>query len=245
MRRVLAMSMSVVVLSGCVVWPGGTVLLGNGELTTERRAAGGFTSVRNETSLPVRIVQAAEALVEVRTDSNLQPMVRAEVVGETLVVDVATGDGLPRGIHTSAGSMVYVAMPHLVRAETASSGELLIPDWSSDGELALATSSSGGVTFSGTVDALRARLDSSGGMTLEGRARFLRADVRSSGGCDARAFPAADAELSTSSSGSIRATLDGGTVRLSVTSSGSIDWWGEATVLELIDTSSGHITHHP
>lgn len=211
---------------------------GNGERVTEVRSLEGFSSVDSEGSLDVEITRGDAFHVEVSIDSNLLPLVRTRVSGDTLAIDTDQPIG-----DVVAGPHVIVTMPLLRRAAVNGSGGLTAASFEQSEPVSLDIDGSGELSFVGNVPRADVRISGSGDARLHGAAAVLGAAVEGSGAVDARDLDATTADLSVSGSGDLAANVSG-SVSVAISGSGSVDLYG-AAVIERVDISgSGSITRH-
>jgi hypothetical protein len=228
---------------------------GNGHVETQSRDATGFTQIENHSSLPVSVVQGAAFSINVRVDSNLQPLVETTVEAGVLRIDER------ESFDADGRSLVSIVLPSLDQVTHDGSGAMTVSGIAAEETVHLVCGGSGGLRFDGTVGALSADVSGSGDVWLNGSAMHLSADVRGSGSLDASRLAAdgadlvtlgsgslaatvtGDATLSTEGSGSIDAVLNGGTATFSVSGSGSILWSGDERVAIVLQTGSGRVRH--
>jgi hypothetical protein len=227
---------------------------GNGRATTEQRDTSAFTQVENRSSLSVSVVRGDTFSVDVRIDSNLQPLVETTVAAGVLRIDET------EPFDAQASSFVSIVMPSLDAAGNDGSGDMTIRGFT-QASLALSSGGSGGVAFDGTAGTLSVDASGSGSVDVAGSATYLSARAAGSGGIDASGLTTDGADLTTTGSGgvvatvhgdasliaegsgSIDATLSGGTASFSVTGSGSITWTGDERVASVTQTGSGRVEH--
>jgi hypothetical protein len=228
---------------------------GNGHLVTDSRAATDFTQIENHTSLSVSVVEGSAYAVDVRIDSNLQPLVETSVEAGVLRIDET------EPFDSTAQSYVEVVVPSLVAASNDGSGSLVITGVDQAGSLHLACAGSGALVFDGSAGALTVDASGSGSVDLRGTATQLSIRASGSGSVDASELQASGADLATTGSGSVSAvvngdatltatgsgsidaTLDGGTVTFMVTGSGNVVWTGDERVGGVCETGSGRVVH--
>jgi hypothetical protein len=211
---------------------------GNGQRSTELRAASAFSRVESRGSLDVQIDQGAAFGVVVSIDSNLQRMVTTRVAGSTLVIDVDGSIG-----ETVPGPHVLVTLPVLELAALTGSGSITGSAFQQDQAVALAIDGSGDVAFTGTVPSVEGRLGGSGELRISGAAALVDLSLDGSGKIDAIDCSGIDAVVSLSGSGRIATTATrSAQVRLS--GSGNIDLYGGATITSESVSGSGDVRAH-
>ncbi|MCG2586682.1 GIN domain-containing protein [Massilia sp. TS11] len=178
---------------------------GNGNVQTEQRAIGAIQSV--EISGPMRVdLQVGQSpALALSADSNLLPMIRTEMRGETLRIWV---DG---NISSSRELAVQLALPQLQRLALNGSGKVVVRDLNNT-PFSLEKNGSGSTQLTGQVQRFEVRVNGSGSVnatalssgttraSLNGSARLELGSVRG------------DA-LNLSINGSGNASVQGGTVQ--------------------------------
>lgn len=230
---------------------------GNGDLTTEARAATGFQKISLE--VPVRAeIQPGDFAVSIRTDSNLQSRFRVTVEEGELVVQCEDD------IRPDRDSVVEIHLPALSALDQRGAGEVRVRGVQSEA-LHLSLSGAGDILFDGSAARLHASLSGAGRIRLDlrreteevvarlsgtgdiefgdGRARRLEANVSGTGKVEARRLVATSGDLSVSGVGGIEATLDGGSAEFRVSGVGSIEWWGDARVRGSESSFLGGVHH--
>jgi hypothetical protein len=222
---------------------------GNGVEGSEERSLGRFDSIENEMNVDVRVGNGPRRVL-VSCDENLLHLIRTEMHGTTLRIDVPNGTALMPTMPCT----VDVTTPDLASVATSGSGWIEI-----DGDFPelreVTTSGSGGVAVIGSAlpideirvsgsgdvevgsiasDYLHASLSGSGRVTLDGTVDMAELEVSGSGGVFARELTTIDADVSISGSGDIELTATGH-VTGHLSGSGKLTLWGDPTVD--VDTS--------
>jgi hypothetical protein len=234
-RALCALASSLLSVAGCFLVH---KVDGNGQRSTETRTVAPFSGVESASSLDVRVERGDVAQVVVSIDSNLAALVETRVVGATLRID--TSEPVGRVVD---GPQVVVTMPTVAAAGLSGSGALDVTGFDQADAVELGLDGSGLLTFSGNVPAARVRSDGSGEALLMGAAQQLTVDMDGSGAVDARAFPAATADLSLSGSGDLAATVTSA-ARVSISGSGSVDLFGPVMVERSTITGDGALRTH-
>lgn len=207
---------------------------GDGHPTTQRREVSEFDGIDLRGAADVSVRVGGERSVAVVVDGNLQPHLRTEVRGRTLVIDSDVS------LRSRTEPRVEVTVPALRRVAISGAGDVVVEGGS--GPLQLAIEGAGEVRWKGEATVLRATIEGAGELGLEGRAERLEVSVEGSGDVDARRLRAKDVAASVEGSGDVDVTVDGGTLTASVSGSGDIHWSGEAKVERASVTGSGEIS---
>jgi hypothetical protein len=203
-----------VTLSSCFVNISGLDnIVGNGNVTTEKRTITTFTGVSNQISADVEITCKQTPGLEITTDENLLPYIRTEIIGGVLTISSDRISISPRRL------TIKVSTDMLTNALISGSGNMTVTGVDTQ-------------TFTG-------RISGSGNMTLTGKTTNGNYTVSGSGNIDAKNCTAEQVVASITGSGNISAAvsqmLDG-----SIAGSGSIIYFGNPTIRRSI-TGSGNI----
>ncbi|WP_052375129.1 head GIN domain-containing protein [Chondromyces apiculatus] len=236
---------------------------GSGIPAVQARSIGGvhtpaFRAITLEGSIDAHVTIDPRISVVVRCDDNLVPLIRTDLRGEELVidvddrvlgispkvpcrVDVTTPDMARLRVHGSAEARVTGASPHLAEVALSGSGNVDIASLQSDA-LTLDLSGSGEIRVA-RLDAQRVDLSTSGSgdITLGGRTAHLRVATSGSGDIEAIALSAESAEITVSGSASVRLTAHR-SARARISGSGDIHVAGSPPERHGSSSGSGDIT---
>lgn len=229
--------LAAVPLAACSVSSGKTPTPGSGTGNSRTYAVADVTGValRGSDDVDVRV----GAGFSVRAEGPAKELDRLRIVREGDTLKIGRVD--QAGLRWNSGEhiTVFVAMPRLVSAETAGSGDLKIDRV--DGQRF-----DGSVAGSGDLDiaALKVReaklsVAGSGDITAKGIAGSLEASIAGSGNVDARGVKAGSADVSIMGSGDVNADVTG-TAKVALTGSGNADL-GKAARCETTKTGSGEV----
>jgi hypothetical protein len=224
-------------LSVCLAGAGCSVE-GNGQIVSRDVTVGGFTKVKSILPINMTIKESASFSMTVSTDSNLQSLITATTVGDTLEV------GATSRISPSDASSIQITLPEFRGATLTNSGKVAISEIAAGRDVALLNSGAAQLSLAGSVNTLQAELTGVGPIDLEGNATSLDAKLSGHTGINARPLVSTNVRLVTtdpSSTGSIVATVNGGTAFISLGGIGDITLHGTASQLEQEDTGSGSI----
>jgi hypothetical protein len=134
---------------------GGDRVVGNGQLTTERRAVdGSATEVEVSGPIDLEIQVGPVASLEVQADGNLLPLLRSEMHGNTL--RLFTNGSL----RTEHDIRAKLTLPLLRRVGASGSGQVLV-NGLKGGDFTVTSSGSRALQLSGSVGRLEVRLHGS------------------------------------------------------------------------------------
>jgi Putative auto-transporter adhesin, head GIN domain len=209
---------------------------GNGQRVSESRNVSGFTRI--QLSAPMNIVvRPGKFAVTLNTDSNVAPLVRTDVQGDTLHISLEAHHLELQGKH-----LIQISMPEFRGVHIQGSGDADISGFKQSGQVQLRIAGSGDVTYAGTSEGLEVKVEGSGNVTLpEGTAGALHVSIDGSGDLRAASFRAKNASVSVNGSGNADLQVSGGAVQLAVNGSGDIRWSGDASAVSSVTHGSGSI----
>jgi hypothetical protein len=230
MRTVLAIALSAAVLGGCAIivapGPDGDVSVrtpfssdavqGDGIAARDQRTVGTVPALEVNGSVVVDVRVGPAAALVVEADGNLLPLVRTDVRGDTLVVEIS------RAYRSSNPVRVSYTVPRLSEVRHTGSGRLSVQGLNG-GPLKVAQQGSGSTLLTGQV----ASLDVAGS---------------GSGSVDAATLRSASANLSMSGSGRVNVgEVRGEYAVTTLTGSGQLRVAGSVRTLTARSTGSGHL----
>ncbi|MFO0583602.1 MAG: head GIN domain-containing protein [Anaeromyxobacter sp.] len=237
MRRfAIAFALFTLAASSAEAWNWGPGTQGDGKKVTQQRAIpGAFDAVQTSGSIDARITVGPAPSISVTIDENLQPQVKLELRGSTLVIE-QEGNMSYRG-----DAYVTITLPVLKGAATSGSGDATI-DGSSGGDLSLKTSGSGDLRWTGTAKRLEVATSGSGDAVLSGKADSLDAHTSGSGDVKgAELTVAGDVSVSTSGSGDVEIRMTGGALKARTSGSGDVVYLGDARNVDARTSGSGEV----
>jgi hypothetical protein len=209
---------------------------GNGQRVSESRNVTGFTRIQLSAPMDI-VVRPGKFALTLNTDSNVAPLVRTEVQGDTLRISLEAHRLDLHGKH-----VIQISMPEFRGVQIQGSGDADIAGFKQSGKVQLAVAGSGDVTYAGTSDGLEITVEGSGNVTLpEGTAGALHVNIDGSGDLRAAAFRAKNASVSVNGSGDADLQVTGGALQLAVNGSGDIRWSGDASAVSSVAHGSGSI----
>ena len=233
MRTVLALALATsfaAALGGCAIivanGPDGDVSVrtpfssdsvqGDGVLARDQRTVGTVSGLEANGSVLVDVRVGPAASLVVEADGNLLPLVRTDVRGDTLVVEMT------RGYRSSNPVRVTYTVPRLGEVRHSGSGQLSVQGLN------------GG--------SLRVVQSGSGSTLLTGRVASLDVTGSGSGSVDASTLQSAGANLSMNGSGRINVgEVRGDHATATLTGSGQLRAGGSVRSLTARSTGSGHL----
>ena len=199
--------------SAVVVMTLAACTVGSGEVVVEPRDVGRFDQVLLETSGDVTIQVTGTDSLEIEAESNIQPVLTAEVVDGRLVLGAS-------GSFTSGHLSYAITVAELTGIEDSASGSIVVSSLSAN-SFDVVVSGSGSIEVSGTCESLR--------VVVSGSGSFNGEDLVCASG---------QVEASGSGSATVNATDQ---LEVDLTGSGSVDYLGEPE-LTLNDSGSGTVS---
>lgn len=196
-------------------------LIGSGNVITETRAVSGFDEIVLTGSGDAEIVFGeAEGLV-IEAEDNLVPLITSEVRGGQLII----GWKPNTDVSPTRPIRFTITLRELKAVEITGSADVTIPPQDAE-QMTFTISGSGGITASGTVAALTARVFGSGTINAgDLEAQSADVEVPGSGTVTVWAIETLDATIT--GSGTVRYYGQPATVRESVTGSGEVSSLGD------------------
>jgi hypothetical protein len=170
---------------------GGSVIRGSGNVTTEARPVGPFTSINLASSGKVVVERTGAVSLSLTADDNLLPLFISEVKGDTLYLSVAKGKSIQGKIPIYR---VTVADFHGIRIE--GSGDVTATRLDGDA-LTVAIAGAGDVRVAGRADDLTFSISGSGSLdAAQLQAKRAKVAIAGSGNATVNASDTLDARIS-------------------------------------------------
>jgi hypothetical protein len=205
-----------------------------------KRSVSGFTKVELKLSLDVTIRPGKESSVVLDLrDSDLAGKIVTEVQGDTLVI--STND---HSLHMHGKNMATVTMPEFRGVSISGSGDVDVAGFAQSGDVGLAISGSGNISYEGKCSTLTVSISGSGNVKMKGSATSLSASIDGSGDLRGAEFTTKNAAIAVNGSGDADLRIAGGGVQFAVNGSGDIRWTGDASAVSAVTHGSGSIQKH-
>ena len=212
---------------------------GSGNVTTEDRNTGDFTSIKLTCSADLYISQGSTA-VTVKSDDNIIDMVETTVEGGTLVISIKG-----RGFRSISVLEVYITTPDLSKLKNSGSGDISFENTFSANDLFISINGSGDLEAKFDVRNLELKVSGSGDTELSGVRGVFKVSNSGSGDLDAEDLKLEECYIKNSGSGDIE--LVGKTNNLTATMMGTgvVDGYNLTSVNATVSNSgSSDITIH-
>lgn len=220
-------------VSGCIL-EGGTK--GDGKVTRETRAVSAFDAIEVSGAFEVFIKQGEPNEVIVEADENLQKIIRAEVHGNTLVIDNL------KPINHPTVMKVYITFKNIRKLDISGAVDLITESKITLDELSL--HNSGAADIKMDLSTKKLDLDCSGAskLRLSGTATDITADL--SGACEIGAFDLLCENINIELSGAGKAQLNVTKKFIAeISGAGSVQYKGNPTVIDKHVSGAGSIKH--
>lgn len=216
---------------------GSDAVSGDGHVISETRAVATVAGIETSGSIQVEVRVGPAASLQVSADSNLLPMVRTEVAGNTLRI-WTTGS-----FRTNNPMRVIYTTPQLSQLQASGSGRIMVSGLNG-GPLNISKSGSGKTELVGRVGTLDVNSSGSGAIDAGGlQTGNLNVSISGSGRVNVGTVQADSMTLSMHSSGSFVANGAVQMLNARVDGSGSANLTGVASQrADLIANGSGGIT---
>jgi hypothetical protein len=191
---------------------------GSGNVITDDRNVGDFTSIKLTCSADLYISQGSKS-VTVKADDNIIEMVETTVENGTLVIGVKG-----RGFRSISVLEVYITTPDLDKLKNSGSGDIVFSDTFAASDLFIGINGSGDLHAKFDVRNLELQVSGSGDTELTGVRGVFKVSNSGSGDLDAEGLKLEECYIKNSGSGDLE--LVGKTNNLTATINGSGDFDG-------------------
>ena len=219
--------------SGCNMING---VQGDGKVVRETRVVSSFDGIDISGAISVYLKQGSIEEVIIEADDNLQPIIRAEVHGSTLVIDTK------KPINHSTSLKVYITLKDLKKAEVSGAVDIVTENKINLNDFSLHTSGASDIRMD--LSAQKLGLDCSGAskLRLSGSAVDVTAEL--SGACDIYGFDLICENFTVDMSGAGKAQIHvTKKIYAEISGAGSIRYKGNPTVINQSVSGAGSIRH--
>ena len=209
---------------------------GDGKVTKETRVVSSFDGIDVSGAFNVYLKQGSVEEVIIEADENLQPIIRAEVHGSTLVIDTK------KPINHPTTLKVYITFKDLKKAEVSGAVDIFAENKLNFTDFTLHTSGASDVRIE--LAAQKLALDCSGAskLRLSGTATDVRADL--SGACDIYGFDLICDNFTVDMSGAGKAQIHvNKKIDAEISGAGSIRYKGNPSSINQSVSGAGSIKH--
>ena len=211
---------------------------GEGEITTSTLVVADFTGINLITSSNVTIQQGAEISVEATGHPNVIDKVKTNVTNGVWNID------LEDGCYDNYELSFTITLPMLSRVDIDGAGDVVVQNFTNQGDLNVSIEGSGSVEFNEFVGTENLTVTISGSGDITGNADFtnltqLNVSISGSGVYNAFPIQSENATVDISGSGNIALTAMT-TLNVNISGSGSVRYKGNPTITSSI-TGSGQL----
>ncbi len=209
---------------------------GDGKVVKETRVVSSFDGIDVSGAFNVYLKQGDHEEVVIEADENLQPAIRAEVHGSTLVIDTKKPISHPASLN------VFITFKDLKKAEISGAVNIITESKVSFSDFTLHTSGASDVRME--LSAQKLDLNSSGAskLRLSGTATDVSADL--SGACDIFGFDLVCDNFTVDLSGAGKAQIHvNKKINAEISGAGNIRYKGNPSVINQSVSGAGSIRH--
>lgn len=207
---------------------------GSGNIKTEDRVAGSFTTLKVSSGIDVFITQGDTESIRVIADDNLLKFIRTEIYDNTLTISSRAF------IRKARSKEVHIVYKKLDEINISSAGDVEGINRLTADELDINMSSAGDLNLEVEARSINIDISSAGNATLSGKVDELQADLSSVGDLDAFDLSARKARVNASSAGNARICASE-EVDLNASSAGDIHYKGDPKTININKSSAGSI----
>ncbi len=232
--------LTAVLVSGCLVIDLGGCsekkVKGSGNVVSETRQVAEFDRIHLKGSGKVFLTRGETPSVVIKTDDNIQPLIKTEVTDRKLVISHKNYNPRPTALNyfITVNSLKGIAVSG--SADISSDSKLVSDDFSAD------ISGSGDVRLELEVGRLESDISGSGSMRFSGKTDSLDASITGAG--NVRAFDMQAKTVSLKITGSGYCEVNAAeTLNVKITGSGDVRYKGSPQISRKV-TGSGKIRNH-
>ncbi len=231
-KKIIGLMMSMAIfstglLSGCIICVPDSCSMGSvagsGAVVSQTRSVPEFDRIHLKGIGRVLVTQDNRTLLTIRTDDNIQPLIKTTVSGNTLTISNESIKLIPTTLE------FHVLVPVLKGVSISGSGDILGEGRLETDIFAAAINGSGDMTITITASRMTAEISGSGSMDLTGEVNEFRASVRGSGDILAQNLRARHASVSIAGSGDCHLSVSD-SLRAEISGSGDIIYAGQPRI---------------
>ena len=219
--------LSIGLLSGCLICVPDSCSIGSvagsGVVVSQTRMVPEFDRIHLKGAGRVLITQGNRALVTIRTDDNIQPLIKTTARGKTLTISNESTNLIPTALE------FHIHVPDLKGVSISGSGDIITVGRLEADVFTAAIKGSGDMTLTITASRMTAEISGSGSMDLTGEVDELQASVRGSGNILGSKCKAKHASISVAGSGDCHLSVSD-SLRAEISGSGDIIYAGQPRV---------------
>jgi len=209
---------------------------GDGKVVRETRVVSSFDGIDVSGAFQVFLRQGDIEGVVIEADENLQPIIRAEVHGSTLVIDTK------KPINHPSALKVYITFKDLKKAEVSGAVDIVTENKITLSDFSLHTSGASDVRMELTAQKLDLNSSGASKLRLAGSATDVSADL--SGACDIYGFDLVCENFTVDLSGAGKAQIHvTKKINAEISGAGNIRYKGNPTIINQSVSGAGSIRH--
>jgi hypothetical protein len=204
---------------------------GSGNVITQTRAVGDFTSIEVDYPAQVFITQGNSVSVKVEAEDNLQPGLQTQVRGNTLQIFYKADEG--ERVNPTKTVKITIVVKDLQDVEFDSAGELTVEGLETQ-DLEISLSGAGNLKLIEVLlEKLTVNLSGAGSMTASGTADNLRVIISGFGDFDGKDLQSQTAYVNISGAGSATLWVEND-LDATISGAGSVNYYGSPSVTKQI-----------
>ena len=239
-KNIIPIFLSVIVFMGISGFSTGCNYIGgvhgDGKVVKETRVVSSFDAIDVSGAFTVYLKQGNLEEVIIEADENLQPLIRAEVRGSTLVIDTK------KSISHITSLKVYITFKDLQKAELSGAVDIFTESKVNLNEFSLHTSGASDTKMDLTAKKLDLDCSGASKLKLSGSVTDVSADV--SGACDIFAFELLTENFTLDLSGAGKAQINvSKKISAEISGAGNVRYKGSPSIVNQSVSGAGSIKH--
>jgi len=212
---------------------GGSKISGSGPVVPDTRMLTTVNEIVLNAPIRVELFEAEEQTIIVHAQSNVQPVLKTMIKGETLTISTEGN------VSMDGDTYISIALPRLKSLKNYGSANISGKGFSGD-KLKLEATAPGDISLSELgYDDYEILVKGSGDVTVAGRGKKLDGETSATGNLNASGLTVDKAKVTTKGSGDIMVSV-GGDLKAKITSSGNVTYDGSPKI-DLEKTGSGEL----
>jgi len=204
---------------------------GSGNVITETRKVGDFTSINLDYPAQVFVTQGSSVSVKIEAEDNLLPQLQTQVKNDALQIFYKAEDG--KHVNPTKPVKIMIVVKDLKEVNIESAGELSI-DGLETGELYISVSGAGNLKLNEiAVKDLALDLSGAGNVTASGDADNFKLVISGFGNYNGKNLHTKIADITLSGAGSATAWVDD-RLDAQISGAGSINYYGSPNVTKQV-----------
>ncbi|WP_340076524.1 head GIN domain-containing protein [Leptobacterium sp. I13] len=238
MKKLIVLSLSLLVFANANAQWGDKKVKGNGNEVTKERNVGNYESISVAGSMDVTLVSGSEGKLTIKAEENLIPHIETEVKDGKLKIKTEKGYSL----RPSGNKKIQVTVPfrEISAVSLAGSGDIVSKNPIKTNSFKASVAGSGDINIQIEATDIKGSVAGSGDLKLSGKAVNFDCSVAGSGDVHAFELVADNVEVSVAGSGDARVHSTS-SLKARVVGSGEVTYKGNPDKVDSKATGSGTI----